>query len=52
MTKDVDSIYAKAFALCQRFDDEFVELAALLRQLKETDPSAFKTVIRRAILTP
>jgi hypothetical protein len=42
MTPDADEIYRTAFALCQRFDDKFLELAALLRRLREIDPYAFK----------
>jgi hypothetical protein len=48
MTKDIDLIYTKALTLSYRFDDKFVELAALLRQLKESDPSAFKNFLVQA----
>jgi len=48
MKTDIHTTYVKALDLCQRFDDKFVELAALLRRLKESDPSAFKNFITQA----
>jgi hypothetical protein len=45
MTKDEDTIFERVILLVARFNDTFLELASLLRQLQQTDPEWFRQII-------
>src|ERR1700722_13081519 len=45
MTNDEDAIFERVILLVARFNDTFLELASLLRQLQQTDPEWFRQII-------
>jgi hypothetical protein len=45
MKDELDPIYARALRLIVHFEDEFLELASLVRKLYETNSDEFKTLI-------
>ena len=46
MNDELDPIYFRALLLISQFNDKFLELASLLRNLQETDPVWFKTLTK------
>jgi hypothetical protein len=41
-----DELYANAITLAKEFDDNFLELASVLRRLQENDPEKFKDFVK------
>jgi len=45
MKTALSPVYLMALDLIDRFDDEFLQLASVLRHLKETDPESLKSLL-------